>query len=350
MGVIKFLKRNRLFHHLVFWVLAFIVLLRLFSSEENVVKVDYIYTIVFLVSLAIPVYLNRYVNIPFLLNRQKYLVFLLVFIFLVLLGALFNEYIYSHLVDFILPGYYFISYYSYVEIFLFFLIFVGLTTFLKLSKDRFEQLEIHAKLAQIEKEKSLAELNSLKAHINPHFLFNSLNIIYSLVQKSPKKASDAIIQLSDILRFAIYDSSLFSVSIEKEVKLIEDYIALQKFRIEKSVDVQFTAKINNKAAIAPLLFLPLVENCFKHGLQDTEKAFIHIDVEVNEKKINFRTQNLLPKHHNEKDKSTGSGIDNVKSRLKLLYPGKHFFESKPEKHIFKTQITIPNEVPVFDNR
>ena len=115
---------------------------------------------------------------------------------------------------------------------MFIVIYILITTLLKLSKSWFELQEVTSRLIRIEKENVKSELNALKAQINPHFLFNSLNVIYSQAIKNSNKTPDAIIQLSDILRYVIYDSTKDKVSIKTEIKLIEDYIELQKFRID----------------------------------------------------------------------------------------------------------------------
>ena len=149
-------------------------------------------------TLMIPVELNLLLFIPRFLNRKKYVIYSLLFIASLLLFSLFNQLLFDQLIDHILPGYYFISYYSYFDILKFFLVFMVITTLLHLSKEWFDLNEARQRMTLLEKEKIDAELRALSNQVNPHFLFNSLNVLYSLAIKNANETPEAIIKLSDI--------------------------------------------------------------------------------------------------------------------------------------------------------
>ncbi len=171
---------------------------------------------------------------------------------------MFNQLLFNYLIDFILPGYYFISYYSFFDILKFFAIFLVLTSLLHLSKEWFELNESRHRIILLEKEKIDAELKALMNQVNPHFLFNSLNVLYSLAMKKRDETPEAILKLSDILRYVIYDSNTDFVDLESEIKLIDNFIELQSYRIGKDAKISFIneAKDTN-AKVAPMLIFTL---------------------------------------------------------------------------------------------
>lgn len=169
-----------------------------------------------------------------------------------------------------------------------------------------------------------SELSFLRSQVNPHFLFNHLNSIYSLVYHHSDQALPAIAGLSDMLRYMLYDTT-HEVALEKEVVYIEKYIELQKLRLDEQVEVNFKCIINtHHIVIQPLLFLPFVENAFKHGDLSGNTQVLFISINVDDKKISFCCRNR--KGSNQKDSASGIGIENVKKRLKLLYPHKHHLD------------------------
>ncbi|PLX23960.1 MAG: histidine kinase, partial [Salinivirgaceae bacterium] len=202
-------------------------------------------------------------------------------------------------------------------------------------------LESKRKLAQIEKEKTEAEMKMLKSHLDPHFLFNSLNVIYSLARKNHKNTSDAVIQLSDIMRFITYDAKEQTIEISDEVTLIEKYIALQNYRLEKEALVEFEKQIDKNVEIAPLLLLPLVENAYKHGLKgNIRNGWIKILLRTENNNMEFEIINTIGEEQGQKISEKGSGLDNIRQRLKLIYPGNHKFEIAKEKDKFKVHLSI----------
>jgi two-component system LytT family sensor kinase len=185
------------------------------------------------------------------------------------------------------------------------------------------------RLLKLEEEKKSMELKILKNQLNPHFLFNTLNNLYALTLKKDEKAPEVIAKLSEILDFVLYRCNEDFVAIEKEITLIENYIALEKLRYnENRLDVLFTKEIQENNKISPLIILTFIENAFKHGvINETEKATIRLNLESKKEKIIFTIENTKPQNGFERisDKSK-IGLENVRKQLDLLYPKKHQLE------------------------
>jgi len=192
---------------------------------------------------------------------------------------------------------------------------------------------------EIENAQLRTELSFLHAQINPHFLFNSLNTIYSLALKKSDSAPTAVLKLSHLLRYVIDDANKEHVSLEQEVNYLNNYIELQKLRSTSSLIVSFKVAGNiSSTQIAPLLLLPFVENAFKYGISNQEQSPIDILLEKTESELTFSAQNRKFEQ-GEKD-STGIGINNVKRRLELLYPHKHLLQIQDKDDTYFIKLTI----------
>jgi sensor histidine kinase YesM len=170
-------------------------------------------------------------------------------------------------------------------------------------------------------EKQVAELNYLKSQTNPHFLFNTLNNIYSLARDKSDLAPESILRLSKILRFMLYETSGKYIPIEQEIKIISDYIALEKLRYDESLRINFNYDIEDmKQAMPPLLLIPLVENSFKHGVSETRgHPFVDIHLSVNKRQLLFIVQNSAEDSSDEKSVKENIGLSNLRRQLELLY-------------------------------
>ncbi|MCF8368329.1 MAG: sensor histidine kinase [Bacteroidales bacterium] len=339
--------RNRAVHKLLFWALSAYILLHIFSLSSSFQKIDFIYTAIFLGTILIPVELNLLIFIPRLLNKKKYMAWIFTFVISLFLFSYFNQIIFSKFIDTLLPGYYFISYYSYGDLLKFFLVFMVVSTLIHLSKEWFELNEARHNLTRLEKEKVAAELKALSNQLNPHFLFNSLNVIYSMAINNKKEAPDAILQLSDILRYVIYDANASEVSLQDEIKLIRDFIALQRFRSIESAQINFEVDVENEQLnIAPMLFLPLIENSFKHGLKgDIQNTFVNIRLTFKKTKLIFTIENNKGwKDSSLSGRDSGVGLENIQNRLALIYPKKHTFEIKETENSFKVTLSVDLEI------
>lgn len=178
----------------------------------------------------------------------------------------------------------------------------------------------------LSEEKLQAELKFLKAQIHPHFLFNTLNNLYALTLKSSKEAPEVVLKLSDLLNYMLYECSADKVSLEKEVKLVEDYIALEKIRYGDRLSVSFNSSSEiNGVKIAPLMILPFVENAFKHGVsEELDDSWISIDLSKKEESLTLKVENSKSIQVEQDDRfeyKQGIGLKNVKRRLEILYPG-----------------------------
>ncbi|MFO7844658.1 MAG: histidine kinase [Bacteroidales bacterium] len=262
---------------------------------------------------------------PLALNKKKYFSYSVFLLFLILLVSKFNQLTFSHIADMLLPDYYFVAQFNFLETAILVSFFLGLTTFFKLSKSWFELQEVRRKITKVEKENIDIQLKALKAQINPHFLFNSLNVLYSLAIKNANETPETIIKLSDILRYVIYDSNKEKVSIKSEVELINNYLCLQEYRIDKSSNISFAHDIQANIDVAPMLILPLVENSFKHGVKgDVSNTFVNIKLKTTDKIAHFEIENNKGSSDSpDQNKDGGIGLTNIKKRLSLLYPEKH---------------------------
>ena len=179
-----------------------------------------------------------------------------------------------------------------------------------------------------EKLKKESELKLLKSQMNPHFLFNSLNTLYALVsEKEVEKAEDAILKLSDILRYSVYQVNDPKIALKDEINYIKNYIALQELRLDGKVNISFHCQGEmSKVSIEPMLLIPFVENAFKHGVSYTQPSKIDIELRLNKEEITFKVINTINDKLKKMDEFSGVGIKNVVDRLKLLYPSHHKLE------------------------
>ena len=271
-----------------------------------------------------------------IIEKGKYFLYGIFVLASVVLGASFYMMLFNSWIDYIFTGYYFIAFYSFYDISLYFLIYIFITSLFRLARGYF-------RLHEIEKEKTLAELKALKSQINPHFLFNSLNNIYSLARKNSTQTPDKIIQLSDLMRHIIYDSDVDYILLEKEIEMIRNYIELQNLRTSNkdSIQLEVLGEIKNRK-IAPLLFLPFVENSFKHGLKGAaENIFVNIKIEVSGNILNFEIENGIGEPIDSGDsKYKGIGIINVKKRLELIYPNLHSLKISDKQNIYKVLLQV----------
>ena len=164
-----------------------------------------------------------------------------------------------------------------------------------------------------------AESKFLKSQINPHFLFNALNNIYSLSELKSDEAPKAIHELSGMLRYVLYDSDAELVSIEDEVRYVKSYVELQKLKDSEMSGISFTTDIKESVQLAPMLLIPFVENAFKHGNFEEENGVVEIALKVDANELNFRVFNTLGDAVRAKDSVGGVGLENVRQRLELIY-------------------------------
>jgi len=196
------------------------------------------------------------------------------------------------------------------------LLMLFMSGFIKIAQEWFKS---EKQREELKVEKLNAELKFLKSQINPHFLFNCLNTIYSLAHKKSEQTEHAILKLSTIMRYMIYESNEAKVMLEHELKYLHDYIDIQKLRLPKDIEIVYNVSGNaSNLLIEPMLLVPFVENAFKHGISYAEDSFIHIDISMDENMIRLIVKNS---HFKERVAERGGiGLQNVTKRLELLYP------------------------------
>ncbi len=201
---------------------------------------------------------------------------------------------------------------------------------------------------ELEKEKLNSELAFLKNQISPHFFFNTLNNIYSLVEINKTDAQDAILKLSKLMRYLLYESEVEETYLSNEIDFMQHYIKLMQLRISSKVDIDIQMPDENtELKIPPLLFIPFIENAFKHGVSYREKSFIKIDMKLEHHKVYFSCCNSIstPSNSFENKKHSGIGLTNVRKRLQLLFPERHQLNANAENNIFCIELELDLKQP-----
>lgn len=203
---------------------------------------------------------------------------------------------------------------------------------------RWRQTELRAAQAEIGQTK--AELSFLKAQVNPHFLFNTLNNIYALTVEKSDRASIAVVKLSNIMRYVTDEAMQEFVPLSDEVACITDYISLQQLRLTDKTTIHFTTAGNfDQLQIAPLILMPFVENVFKYGVSNHQPSVITISIQVEGKQLAFSTKNRIMKAQTGQNR-TGVGIGNSRQRLQYLYPDRHVLVLGKDDDTFTVQLTM----------
>lgn len=191
----------------------------------------------------------------------------------------------------------------------------------------------------LKNEKAKTELMHLKSQVNPHFFFNMLNNLYGLVGTDAKKAQDLILQLSDLMRYSIYEGEKDKVTLKEEVNYLKNYMALHQMRYHKTIDVKFNVDIHENHKVMPLLFIILLENAFKHGVENLRKdAYVYVDMTTTENEIHFEVENNFDE--TQLVEKPGIGLKNLKRRLELVYPNKNSFSFTKDTGIYKSKLTL----------
>ena len=191
----------------------------------------------------------------------------------------------------------------------------------------------------LQADKAKAELALLKSQVNPHFFFNTLNNLYGLVVEKSAHAPDVILKLSDMMRYTIYKGKEDLVSISEDVKYLESYIELHKIRYQKKVDIKFTHEIEEEVEVAPLLFIILLENAIKHGIESmTEDAYVHLNLEATKDKVLFKIENNFEPMLT--DQKPGIGLENLKKRLTHIYPNQHELIIEKSSDTYTAQLNL----------
>ncbi len=337
----KFLTK-RVLHHAIFWFLnlAFVFSAPLIGGREDYWYIPLRGMMVFAL-LAFPVYFNLLYFIPKYLRTKKYwtytfwviissaiFCFFKVYIKLGILHDPIDEDVWEEIsTGFFLP-----------------IIYLSVTSFLKFYREWVNFQEVELKLKETENEKLEAELKVLKAQINPHFMFNTLNNIYSLSLDKSNLTPGIVLKLSEILSYTLYECKEDKVLVKDEIAFINNYLELEKIRIGEKADIQFVnTGIYDDLRIAPLLFMPFIENAFKHGInQRPSNPYIKIYLEFSgDKKMRFSIKNNTnPNFTPEKSNANGIGLENAKKRLNLIYPNSHKLTISDSDDLYKVELEL----------
>lgn len=297
---------NRIVQNLFLWLFLFIIFIMVIQADNRPLT-----ALLFIAFIAPPVYISNLKILPLFFQKKIKLGIFLYFLniaFFTFLGVLILSSFLQKFDILMLTN-------SFGAI----LLIQIFGTALKLSKDSFIR-------RQQEKE---AELKLLKAQLNPHFLFNTLNNLYGLSVIKSDKLPNLMLKLSDLLRYSLYETSGVLVPLEKEIKYLENYIALEKIRLEDKTTINFEVSGNiSSLKIAPMLCIVFVENAFKHlGILNDGTSFVSVKIKEHNNELFFSCENTIDndetEHHNLEKGKSGIGLQNAKKRLSLLYADKH---------------------------
>lgn len=326
-------------HHVIFWLAVCGIWYLLRVDDYPSAFKALVVTVIKVVDIALMIYITSFVLIPKLLYKKKYVWFGVIFVLMILSSSIIKMNILGHylnnpalynwssnlkdrIYDNILPH--------------FFLVIAGVAVKLMFDYGRLQQ-----RMAEIAKEKAEAELNFLKSQINPHFLFNSLNAVYFLIDKNNHGARQALHKFSDMLRYQLYEMNDSRVPVEKEISYLRDYVDLQKLRKDENYTVEFNCSPDVKGfSIEPLLLIPFVENAFKHiSHYQGKNNFIRMNMSQNNESFLFEISNSKEVNGAVVEKG-GIGLANVKRRLELLYPGKHELRINETQNNFAVSLKL----------
>jgi sensor histidine kinase YesM len=330
----------------ILWLVLSTAFLFIFSGGNKPIAVDYIFTTAFTLFMVIPISINFYVLIPKSLKKERYLRYSIYFISMWAFTAALWQLIMLPVLNWLFPSYFFINYILQNNFYAVFSIVLLITTLIKLAEDwlyfnRLQNNQLKLRNTHIE-----TQLSALRAQINPHFLFNSLNVIYAMALANKKEITTAIVQLSDILRYVIYDTNTEQIPLKQEIALLKNYIAFQNHRSKDFELVDFVYEVENEDfKIYPMLLLPLLENSFKYGFADhSEQEKIQLEIQQKNDSFLFTIKNKNLAYKNDLDDNySGIGLENLKNNLNLVYPGKHQFTVDASKDSFSVTLSITDE-------
>ncbi len=313
--------------HILFWLLLMMTFAVSEWGYRDTFADAIIFELLYLPVRMIAVYLNFYVLIPRYLYKNQIIKYSLLLTLVISINAIFQRYLIFYwgypvfFPDWMSPNAVPFKIDKITQIAVIIATPVAFSIGIRVFSDWFKEKN---KIKQLEKEKISTELKYLKSQVNPHFLFNTLNNIYGLAIEKSDKVPGLILRLSDLLSYSLYESSQQKLPVEKELKLIRDYVDIEMERYGNRVEVvwEIIDEEIKYLEIAPLLFFPLVENAFKHGVkEETGGAKIFIALKKEKENLFFQVKNTVPiGYQDSESKKAGIGLSNVRRRLNLTYP------------------------------
>jgi two-component system LytT family sensor kinase len=335
------LKSKAVLYHSLFWAGIYLLWVIIFRSYSVAITKTMTVEFCYLIFITADYYAINRLIIPRFLNQRKYVMFIAVTLFVIVLSswlrALLALQMNLHFFHTNVPVDFRTLYFnSLLNITLWVLL-------ITIGRMLIERRQTERQLEYLEKERVKNELDYLKAQINPHALFNSLNTIYGHIDKSNQVARNILLQFSEILRYQLYDCGAEKVSLEKEIEYIKNYVAFQQLRKDDKLKVSFQVEIEETGlTIAPLLLVVLIENAFKYVSNFTDRENkICIKIGTKGKVLHSSFINTKEQMQaNDNKNSTGIGISNLKRRLELLYFDKYKLTSKSENEWYETELKI----------
>ena len=330
----------RLIQHAAFWILSFLILINVFAYQGEILKVDWIYTGMFHISLFFLVYVQTQIIIPRYLKPNKRGLFVLTSFLLIMVCVGVNLFVMNILSPGIFVEYFFISGLTLKETVSIMIIYSSISSLIKMSRSWTKLQEQENRLAQLEKANQVAELQSLKSKIQPHFMMNTLNNIYAQALEQDEKTPETVLQLANAMKYLLHKTDQQYVHLEEELDFLKQYISLEKIRTDYPDLISYNWEGNTEDKyVPPLLLLPLIENAFKHG--KANKGVLIKGV-VKEKAIQLIVENEKAKREQAfENKTEGFGLQNLKGRLELLFPKNHTLEIIDLSNTFKVTLIFP---------
>lgn len=330
--------------NVLIWLFIFILPFLILSKNEdiNLWRIAHNHTIT-LITSAFIFYFNYYYLTDRFLFRKKTLKFIGINLLVILIsGAVayalkdFQFEILNNLDDFLFSKKLLLYFREVSSL----IVVAGISIMAKVLKKWYDT---ESERQEEEKRRKEAELLNLRQQINPHFFFNTLNNIYALIAISPEKAQDTVLELSKLMRYVLYENNNDFVPVHKEINFIKNYIELMRIRLTDNIElhVEIEQPTAGDKLIAPMIFISLIENAFKHGVSHSQPSFININIHQVEDRIVCTTQNShFPKDENDRSGS-GIGMENLHRRLNILYPHKHILRTEERDNMYICELIVP---------
>ncbi len=337
--------------HILVWIIFFAISASPIYLKIGSVPNDFYFKFsVFFITF----YLNYYILVPKIFLKKKFLFYIITVLVLSISFTLFLEFVIAKPFNINPPNGFReykpqgfprmfpkprgkgLFFFKTLPIFALLLLFFTLSTSIKLG---IEWYRTEKERVLIASQKVSSELSFLKAQLNPHFLFNTLNSIYALANKKSDNTTEAIVTLSELMRYIIYEANEDTVSLEKEIEHIKNYISLQLLRLKDSSGVSVNIHGNLNYKIEPLLLISFIENAFKYGTNFNGKTDIKIKIIIEDKTLHLYVYNTSS-HQKTKKENSGIGLENIKNRLNLLYPNAHTLDIKSDKKSYTVNLIL----------
>jgi len=337
---------NRIVWHILFWVCYIAMYTIIYGNFEDSYGSEFFWAMAYLPLKIIAAYFVLYYVIPRFFLQKKYVAATVITALTILLAALLQR---------VLDYHYFYPMYHHewmsggvfnipkiLKNTLSIYPAVALAAFIKITKYFYSE---ESKSLELQQQKLQAELNFLKGQIHPHFLFNTLNNLYALTLKKSENSPEVVLKLSELLSFMLYECNSRTVPLSKELKLIENYIALEKIRYDDRLTITHEIEGDiSKNKIPPMLLLPFVENAFKHGTSDSiDEVWVNISIKVDGESLHLSVENSNGYDSIEKNEfeyQKGIGLTNVKRRLELLYEDNYSLETKDAEDQYSVSLHV----------